>query len=254
MIHNEAEYLRMYELERRLWWYSILHKKVLNSINRNFAGPVTGLKILDAACGTGGLLMFLKEQGFQNLTGFDYSAHAVNFSRKRGLDVGTGDLRKVSEFKSGDKFDLICCNDALYFLTEAEITGCLRAFSERLTPNGLVLVNLNAFGAFSGSHDVAVGSNKRFTVAEFRKITAPSGLKMTYYTYWPFLLSLPIWLVRSWQRFRMNTGANGTEIPVSDVRYPGDLPNKICYLVTKSEELLPAPLPFGSSLFMALRK
>ena len=75
MIDNRAEYERMYEVERTLWWYQSLHGRILHHIHKHFGAPTPDLKIMDAACGTGGLLSFLREKGYLNLVGFDYSQH-----------------------------------------------------------------------------------------------------------------------------------------------------------------------------------
>lgn len=253
MIHNESEYQRMYETERKLWWYLTLHKRVLDQIEKNFNGFHSGLKILDAACGTGGLLSVLKEKGYPNASGFDYSPYAVSFSLKRGLDVGPGDLRNAGSFRPGISYDVICCNDALYFLSDEEIVSLLKIFRSRLAEGGILLINIHAFQAFAGTHDVAVGSSRRFTLRDFKSYTAQAGLKIVHHTYWPFFLSLPILLVRSWQRFRLRTGAYRSEQPGSDVSYPGDLINGILHGVTRFEQWLLPSAPFGSSLFMTLK-
>ena len=252
MIDNRAEYERMYTVERSLWWYQILHERVLHQIQKHFGASTLDLKILDAACGTGGLLSYLREKGYSQLAGFDYSQHAIDFSLERGLDVGFGDLKKVEEFRPTERYDVIVCNDALYFLTDEEIEKALSVFRERLTKNGLILINIHAFEAFAGTHDVAVGSNRRFVLSDFKRYALASGLRLQYHTYWPFFLSLPILAVRQWQRFLIHRGKVAPQTVESDVRYPGDLINGILRLVTKAEQTLLPSAPFGSSLFLVL--
>ncbi|WP_353723059.1 class I SAM-dependent methyltransferase [Dyadobacter sp. 676] len=253
MIGNRLEYQRMYETERKLWWYQALHGKVLNRIQKHFGGEKRTLKILDAACGTGGLLSFLNENSYSNLHGFDYSQDAIGFSNERGLNVVSGDLRNVDAFEPGETFDVIICNDALYFLTDAEIVRALSAFKDRLNPNGLIIINIHAFEAFSGTHDLAVGSSRRFRLGQFEAFSKAAGLRIDYSTYWPFALSLPILLVRQWQKYRIrNQKVNVNELD-SDVGYPGDVVNTILKAVTKTESVLFGSAPFGSSLFMTMR-
>ncbi len=253
MIDNESEYRRMFAVEQKLWWYVKLHRKILRQIESRFGGFHPDLRILDAACGTGGLLSALKERGYRHCSGFDYSPHAVSFSRKRGLDVEHGDLKKAAVFRPGESYDVICCQDALYFLSDAEIIATLDVFRRRLRKGGIVLINIHAFEAFAGTHDIAVGSTRRFTLGDFRKYATESGLQIAYHTYWPFLLSLPILLVRTWQRIRMRKADHETEHPDSDVKYPGDFVNSILGGVMRLEESLLPSAPFGSSLFMVLR-
>lgn len=254
MIDNRAEYERMYAVERKLWWYRSLHGRILRQTRKHFGAPAPDLKILDAACGTGGLLSFLREQGYASLAGFDYSRHAIEFSQERGLDVVFGDLKNVKDFRPQESYDVIICNDALYFLTDGEIEKTLSVFRERLTPNGLLLINIHAFNAFAGTHDVAVGSTRRFTLADFRRFTQAAHLRTAYHTYWPFLLSLPILAVRQWQRYQLSRGKVAPQMIESDVRYPGDLVNGTLRLLTQVEQALLPTKPFGSSLFLVLQR
>jgi SAM-dependent methyltransferase len=253
MIDNRLEYQRMYETERKLWWYQILHSKVLSQIRQHFKALDPQLKILDAACGTGGLLSFLRENGYTNLSGFDYSSHAIDFSKERSLNVTFGDLRNVEAFAPGETFDVITCNDALYFLTDDEIIRALAAFKARLNRNGVIIINIHAFEAFSGTHDLAVGSSRRFRLRQFEDFCKNAGLQITYNTYWPFALSLPILLVRQWQNYQIRNNKVKVEELDSDVAYPGDAVNAVLKTITKTESLLFQKAPFGSSLFMTIK-
>lgn len=252
MIDNRLEYQKMYDVERTLWWYQILHNKVLTQIKKHFGGINPELKIMDAACGTGGLLSFLKEQGFKNLSGFDYSSHAVDFSLERNLDVGPGDLKRVEDFRPSEMYDVICCNDALYFLTDDEIVHTLSVFKKRLKPNGIIIINIHAFEAFSGTHDLAVGSSRRFVLDDFIGYSKRADLKIDYRTYWPFLLSMPIWVVRQFQKYQIKKGHVNVDELDSDVKYPGDFINGLLHLTMKTEETMLSSGPFGSSLFLVL--
>jgi len=253
MIDNRLEYQRMYETERKLWWYQILHGKVLGQIRKHFKAMDPDLKILDAACGTGGLMSFLKENGYSSLRGFDYSQHAIDFSNERGLNVVFGDLRNVEAFEPGETFDIITCNDALYFLTDDEIVRALAAFKNRLNRNGLIIINIHAFEAFSGTHDLAVGSSRRFKLEQFQAFGKAAGLRIGYNTYWPFALSLPILLVRQWQNYQIRRNKINVDHLDSDVEYPGDTVNAVLKAITKTESSILGKAPFGSSLFMTFQ-
>ncbi|GHB80554.1 class I SAM-dependent methyltransferase [Persicitalea jodogahamensis] len=252
MVDNRAEYQRMHDLEGSLWWYQILHEKILRQINRRFT-PADNPSILDAACGTGGLLSYLQKHGFHAICGFDYSSHGVAFSQGRGLDVSFGDLRKVADFRPGSMFDVVICNDALYFLNDQEIKVALTDFKAKLNPGGILLINIHAHEAFSGTHDVAVGSTRRFVLSDFSRYAKSAGLRISYHTYWPFILSLPIWLVREWQRRQIRRGKIDIQTLESDVQYPGHFLNSILHFITKTEQFLMPRGPFGSSLFLVLQ-
>lgn len=252
MIGNRLEYQRMYEVERALWWYQVLHGKVLNNIKKHFGGENLNLRILDAACGTGGLLSFLRDAGYGNLTGFDYSQHAIDFSRDRNLNVSFGDLKNVDAFQPGETFDVISCNDALYFLSDEEITGALNTFKKKLNNNGLIILNIHAFEAFSGTHDIAVGSFRRFELSQFEHYAKAAGLNIRHNTYWPFALSLPILAVRQWQNYQIRKQKIDVQHLDSDVKFPGAIINSILKAITKTEQFIIPKAPFGSSLFMTM--
>jgi SAM-dependent methyltransferase len=252
MIENRLEYQRMYDVEQKLWWYRSLHGKVLKQIEKRFSKPADQISVLDAACGTGGLLTFLKKNGFQNMKGFDYSSHAIDFSRDRNLDVEFGDLRAVDAYHPEEKFDVICCNDALYFLSDEEIIAALTVFKKRLHENGIAIINIHAFEAFSGTHDLAVGSSRRFEFADFQQYAAAAGLRVKYKTYWPFALSLPILAVRQWQKYQIRKNKVSEAHADSDVSYPGDAINSLLSAVMNVEQFILPSAPFGSSLFLVL--
>ena len=81
MIDKFEEYEKMAFVETKLWWYKILHEKVLNAfINNKIAKENL---ILDFGCGTGGLLEALKNAGYYNVTGLDTSDFAIDFCKKK---------------------------------------------------------------------------------------------------------------------------------------------------------------------------
>ena len=238
----------MHDLEQNLWWYRSLHDKILHQIRKHF-GDSRELAILDAGCGTGGMLSVLREQGYTDLAGFDYSQDAIELSVERRLDVEFGDLRKVEKFRPAGRYDVIICNDALYILNDEEMVRALAAFKVRLKPNGLILVNVHAFDAFAGTHDVVMHSQRRYTAAMFERFTRQAGLKLSYHTYWPFFLALPIWVVRRWQRHQLKKGKINLETLESDVQYPGDFINGILRFLTNAEHALLRRAPRGQFAF-----
>ncbi|HXG06255.1 MAG TPA: class I SAM-dependent methyltransferase, partial [Nitrososphaera sp.] len=55
--------------------------------------------MLDAACGEGGLLLYLRQKGYENLDGFDLSPENVNLCHEVGLDfVKRWDVLKIDSY------------------------------------------------------------------------------------------------------------------------------------------------------------
>ena len=76
------EYRKMAEVEEAMWYYRALHRHVLRSLPRGLpSGPA---QVLDAGCGTGGLLRRLREaRPYWQLTGLDFSPLACEQAQER---------------------------------------------------------------------------------------------------------------------------------------------------------------------------
>jgi 2-polyprenyl-3-methyl-5-hydroxy-6-metoxy-1,4-benzoquinol methylase len=251
MIGKQDEYERMFNAERRLWWYRILHQKATDRIKRHF-NDQKNIRILDAGCGTGGMLIHLQEQGFKQIEGFDYSEDGVKFSQSRGLDVTYFDLTKIAAYKPEKKFDVIICNDVFTYFPDAVIIDVLKAMKAKLAPNGIFITNNNAHAAFSGVHDIVVGGQKRFVKEDMQRLAKAANLEVTYATYWSFFLAPLIMTVRAWQRFQLKRGRIDLSKETSDVAVPPSLINNGLYWLVKMEEGLLGKGPFGSSVFVTM--
>ena len=251
MIDKSAEYQIMHQVEEQLWWYQILHNKTLRAIKTNFGSM--DIRILDAGCGTGGMLRFLQKNGYSNLQGIDLSDDAVRFTRARGFDVQTLDLRQIATLDATQCFDVIICNDVLCYFNDAEIGHILTNFRSRLSPNGLILSNNNAYSCFEGVHSIVLNIPRRFVIEEFKTIFSNLRFELATYTYWSFFLSPLIWLYRKLQLLALKVGFVKIENLASDVGYPGDFTNIFLLNIVKFEEKCFDKAPFGSSVFWVVR-
>lgn len=243
----------MNEAETRLWWYKILHEKVFSIVSKQNLFPNT--QILDAGCGTGGLLSFLQNQGLKNLKGFDYSEEAVAFCKSKKLKVIQSDITNLAD-DFDEKFDIIICNDVLYQFNNEVIISILEALNSRLKPNGILISNNHAFDIFSGIHDIAVGSKQRFTYSKFYNILSKNqfNFQIKEYVYWSFFLSPLILFVRIFQKIKIKLGYIDLEKVESDVEIPLDFINDYLYRIVKLEEKILKKPPFGSSIFLVIEK
>ncbi len=250
MIDNPREYETMARVETDHWWYQSLHSKVYNTLADHFGHR--DIAILDAGCGTGGLMQFLNTQGCKDVVGFDLSALAVKHCVKRGLTACVGDLWELSDLYSGRQFDCIVSNDTLYHIEAEKRMQFLRQASTRLHADGIMILNLPALHCLRGSHDKAVGITHRFTKAQMTSLASQAGLTIVRMDYWPFVLSVPIWLIRTSQRM-LGRDRVAADLPASDLKtYPPLLNRLLRNLVTLETRFVPAA-PFGSSLFVVLQ-
>lgn len=253
MFINHNEYQMMFDAEEKLWWYRFLHHKVLKAIEKAF-GNNKSLKLLDAGCGTGGLMAYLKNQGYCNIVGFDYSTSAVQFSQERGVPVSQLSIDDIYQKFSDAKFDAIVCNDVLYALEAGQIQNAFKNIDKLLKPNGIFISNNNAFNFFRGTHDIAVGSKHRFTLNNLRRYYEPTNLEIAKSTYWSIFLSPLILAVRLFQQLKIKLNLIDESKLVSDVSVPASFINEALYKLVRLEEILINSSPFGSSLFTVFRK
>ncbi|AOW11766.1 hypothetical protein LPB72_19985 [Hydrogenophaga crassostreae] len=251
MLDRDDEYDRMAECEQNLWWYRALHERTANAVRRHFkAGKA--VRILDAGCGTGGLMLHLQQLGFGSVEGFDLSDRAVTYCRGRSLAADKLDLREMAQHYSGAKFDVIVSNDTICYLNADELNSFVASACTLLEENGLFVFNAPAFDAFGGTHDLAVGIQKRFRKSDIQGIAAASGFVQVESSYWPFLLSPVIFSVRSMQRLKLALGLAG-QIH-SDVSMPSPWINRLLLGLCRFEQKwLKSPVA-GSSLFVVLKR
>ncbi|GAB3950658.1 class I SAM-dependent methyltransferase [Spirosoma harenae] len=251
MIGRSEEYEKMFQVESQLWWYRHLHERVVDVVERRF-GQRRDLTILDVGCGTGGMQAFLRRWGYTNIRGVDGSSDAVAFCHERGFSVSLLDLNDLPAFEPENQYDVIICNDVFCYFPDSQLVPILRAMSNRLKTNGLLVTNNNAFNVFWGEHDLAVKSMRRFVVADFQRLLPKAGLSIRYASYWSFILSFLILPIRQWQRLQLKLGRRQTENPESDVYLPSPWINQALYRIARAEQKILGRTPFGSSLFMVV--
>lgn len=241
----------MYDAESHLWWYRILHEKVLEAVLS--ANLPKYSNILDAGCGTGGLLEFLKKNGFLNLSGFDFSEDAVAYCKVRNLKVSQANILDFTK-NIEPKYDIIICNDVLYQFENEQIIEIFSQFFSILNPNGLIISNNQAFNIFGGMHDIAVGAKQRFVKADFEKILSNNfeNYRIKTHQYWSLLLSPLILLVRVFQKIKLKLGLFDKENINSDVEVPATIINDFFYKIVKFEMKNIKQSFFGSSLFLTI--
>ena len=250
MLNRSEEDIKMSNVEQNHWWYKSLHMLVLRALTNNING--NECRILDAGCGTAGLLLFLQKKGYNNQLGFDVSNVAVNLCRKKGLNVFKGDLKEIvksNNCKNG--FDVIISNDTLYYLNREEVVNFINDCHALLNSSGILIMNIPTHNVFGGIHDKSVGIKSRFKSNYLEKVSF-NKFKIIDKVAWPFLLFPIILLIRFFQRIKMHLFPN-VEIS-SDIDMPANIINNLLYKVTFWEINNIRRTFFSSSMFIVLRK
>lgn len=176
---NKEEYEIMYHLEDTHWWY-VGMKRIVHNLLGKLLSERSGLRILDAGCGTGGMLDYLGSYG--TVVGIDASPEAMVFSRERGGHRLV--QASVTQLPFDDSsFDLIVSFDVLYHRAVLDDSQALKEFHRILKPNGHVLLRLPAFNWLRGSHDEAVHTKQRYRAPELRDKLTRAGFKVEKVTY-----------------------------------------------------------------------
>jgi SAM-dependent methyltransferase len=244
------EHDAMYQSETVLWWYVALREYVLDWLHLTETTPRPVLTLLDAGCGTGGMLARLAPFGVA--IGVDLAPHAVRIAHdRRGCAVIQGSLTALpfpdATFDMAVSLDVI--SDAGVEIEAAALDELYRA----LTPGGRLLLNLPAFASLAGEHDVAVRTARRYTTREARALVEAHGFRVERCSYWNMALTPAVWLVRRLSRRKSLDAATAH----SDITPPAAPVNRALLGIARLERRLlhrVPRLPFGSSLLILARK
>jgi SAM-dependent methyltransferase len=106
-------------------------------------------KILDLGCGSGYLVNFLIQSGYQNVLGIDNSIEQVEFASKKGLPVIQANA--LDFLKENRDFDLIILTDVIEHLKKDEIIDLLESILSALAVGGSVIIRTGNASAIYGT-------------------------------------------------------------------------------------------------------
>lgn len=250
MIGKRHEYAAMAKAEKELWWYRSLHELTIKKIKAYSFTP--NARILDAGCGTGGMLAYLKSKGYTNIEGFDLSSDAIEYANEyTDLNVRLLDILDSDKAYEKNRFDIVISNDILCLLAEPQDKIALTKLLSLLKPGGVLIMNLPANNIFKGTHDKTLNVLRRYSKSKITSLVGESA-EIKESIYWPFTLSPLIFIVRFSQRIKMLFNKN--ENFLSDVKLPPAFLNKIFYGLISWENSFMKTKPWGSSVFVVMQK
>jgi len=210
-----------------------------------FYSPGSGLRILDAGCGTGAGLLFLSQYG--SVTGLDISPHALQLCADRGCPKVSRASVMALPFRN-ESFDLVTSFDILYFQGIHDETAL--AETERvLRPGGRLLIRVPAFDWLRGTHDARVCTAHRYTSKELAEKLVKSGFKMEFMSYANMIL-FPLAVLKRLSE-RWLPPQEDSDIAMKVGAFSGLF--RKC-LVLESKVIRHRPLPFGLSVVAMAKK
>lgn len=186
-----AEYRKMAETEDAMWFYRALHAHIEWGLMRNPMVP--DARILDAGCGTGGLIRRLASArpGWR-WTGVDVEPLACALARERTTGAIVEARVEQLPFPDGS-FDAVVAADVLFHVDDE--AAALREFRRVLLPGGRLVVNVPAHPWLWSYHDVATHARRRYERGELLRKIAAAGFTGGEATHWN-LIPLPLMVVR----------------------------------------------------------
>jgi SAM-dependent methyltransferase len=240
----------MANCEKELWWYQCLHALTLSKIKIKYEH--TNIKILDAGCGTGGMLAYLQKNNFSQLQGFDLSQHAVDYAASKHIPIIQLNVFDAPKRYSTHSFDVVICNDIIGHFDTGNDKKAIEGLLQLVKPGGLLLFNTASLNSFRGLHDIVLSVKQRYNKRKIRALVNNQNVTIRETQFWPFLLSPIIFCVRLLQRM-ISPFINKVKLN-SDVKMPPAFLNKILLAITSWEIRTLKGMPWGSSLYVVIEK
>jgi ubiquinone/menaquinone biosynthesis C-methylase UbiE len=160
------DYAYLYQLEEDFWWFAGM-REITAALLDPVCATTSDRSILDAGCGTGGMISWLKRYaGNGRVAGVDLSPTAVGFCHLGGHT--TVAQASVTDLPFSDStFDLVTSFDALGHLpSEASADRAIDEIQRVLKPEGIVFVRVAAYEWMRSSHDSAILTHHRYLIEE----------------------------------------------------------------------------------------
>jgi SAM-dependent methyltransferase len=190
---NADEYLKLAEVEDRMWYFRSLHTHVARELARTRPG---GGDVLDAGCGTGGLILRLREANPSwGFAGIDFMPLACELARRR-CGAGT-DIREASITAlpfADASFDAVVSADVVCQVENPEVAAA--EFMRVLRPGGVVVINVPAYRWMWSYHDDSCQTKHRYTRPEVAALLRGAGFGGTRTTHWNALPFPVVWAKR----------------------------------------------------------
>jgi SAM-dependent methyltransferase len=236
-----SEYENIARLEAGHWWYAGM-RAIARSVLRRMPLPKDA-RILDAGCGVGGGLKWLRE--FGTPVGVDLHPAAVRHATGISPLVARASVQALP-FPS-KSFDLVTSFEVLYHLDVRDDGAALRESARVLRPGAWLLLRVPAHDWLRGAHDRQVHTRHRYAADELRRNLVEAGFHVERLTPLGSFLFPAALLRRLTQR--------GDEAH-TDVTLPPAALNQLLKSMLSAEGawLRLADVPFGLSLLAVARK
>ncbi len=207
-----ADYADLYELEENLWWFVGMREVTAALLDAVCPPAARARDILDAGCGTGGMLAWLaRYAGTGRVVGIDVERMALDFCRERGHERLA--QASVTDLPFADSsFDLLTSFDVLVQLPgERADVRAMREMYRVLRPGGIAFVRVAAYSWMRSGHDEALGTQRRYQLKGLTTEMERAGFHILRATYANSVL-LPVAVVRRLLLKRIGLAEQGSDV------------------------------------------
>lgn len=199
--------------------------------------------LLDAGCGTGGLIRHLQAANPRwRITGLDFSPTACTLALERtGATIVQGSIKDLPF--TDESFDMVVSADVISQVDDGQ--QAISEFARVLKPGGMVVINVAAYQWMWSYHDIAVETKHRYRRSEVLRLLDGAGLTPVLASYANMLI-FPLILARR----KLLPPAN----PTSDVQAYSPAVDGFCGVMARLELACLRRgmcLPAGTSVFVA---
>lgn len=235
-------YQRFYEIENVHWWF-VARKAIVLSLLDHYLPRGSGRVVLDAGCGTGGLLEDLERYG--ELVAVDSSGEAVKFCKLRGYEIVQCSILDTP-FRPAT-FDVVIGLDVIEHVDDD--LAALQELYRVCRPGGLLLATVPAFQFLWSHHDEMNHHKRRYTrrdLATRLQVARFEVLRCSYFNCYLFPFMLAGRLV----------GHGGGEEMGPELTVPSPMINHLLSRTFAAELplLRRIDLPFGGSVLGVAKK
>ena len=205
------DFAYLFDLESDFWWFVGMRDITAAILDPICATPIDR-QILDAGCGTGGMMSWLERYaGKGDISGIDLTATALSFCRERDHKLIA--QASVTSLPYPDAaFDLVTSFDVLAQLPgpDADQTA-INEMLRVLKPGGIIFIRVPAYEWMKSGHDYALNTQHRYSLPELKEKMERAGFEILRETYANSWL-LPLALLRRLVLKRIGIAAAGSDV------------------------------------------
>jgi SAM-dependent methyltransferase len=204
------DYADLYALEDEFWWFAGM-REITAALLDPFCPAEKERLILDAGCGTGSNLAWLRRYaGKGKVFGLDVVGDALKFCTRRQTERLSQASVTVLPFAE-ETFDLVTSFDVLEQLPADSDDFAMREMYRVLRAGGICFVRVPAYEWMRSGHDAALATQRRYTLNQLRKKMEQAGFEVLRATYANSLL-LPLAAFRRLVLKRLRLSDPGSDV------------------------------------------